>query len=94
MNDDGAYIVTASDTMVSGGIVAMDGSTIKAEPFHKDWTAMISGDLTQCVPIIDKAKEYFAGRKNTLPVARSVFKEPSSATLSRCGRTASWELTA
>jgi hypothetical protein len=69
------YIVTASDTMVSGGIISVDMSFVKAEPFHANWTAMMAADdLTQCVAIIEKAKEYFRNRNNTLSVARSVFK--------------------
>jgi hypothetical protein len=64
-----------SDTKVSGGIISADSTTLKMEPFHKDWMAMMAADdLTQCVPIIEKAKEYFKARKNTLQVARSVFK--------------------
>lgn len=69
------YIVTASDTMIQGSTFAPDANTVKSEPFHPDWTAMMaSDDLAQCVPIIDKAQEYFKNRKNTLAVARSVFK--------------------
>ena len=61
--------------MVSGGTISADMITVKAEPFHNDWTAMMAGDdLAQCVPIIEKAKEYFKNRNNTLAVARSVFK--------------------
>jgi len=69
------YIVTASDTMVYGSTFSADMNTVKSEPFHANWTAMMAADdLTQCVPIIEKAKEYFEGRKNTLAVARAVFK--------------------
>jgi len=69
------YIVTASDTMVSGGIISADKTAVKAEPFHSQWVAMMSGDdITQCIPIIEKAKEYFQKRNNTLAVARAVFK--------------------
>jgi len=71
----GPYIVMISDTMISGPTLSADMVTVKAEPFHADWIAMMAGeDITQCVPIIDKAGEYFQGRKNTLAVARSVFK--------------------
>jgi hypothetical protein len=70
------YIVTVSDTMVSGNIMSSDLITTKVEPFHDEWAAMMAGDdMTQCSPIIEKAREYFtSGRKNTLQVARSVFK--------------------
>jgi hypothetical protein len=61
--------------MISGATISSDMTCVKTEPFHANWTAMIAGDdLTQCAPIIEKAKEYFRGRNNSLPVARSVFK--------------------
>jgi hypothetical protein len=73
------YLITVSDTMVSGGIISADSVTIKIEPFHKDWFAMMSADdLTQCTPIIEKAGEYFAGRANKLGTARMVFKRAYS----------------
>lgn len=91
------YLVTASDTMVSGGIIAADSVTVKLEPFHNDWFAMMSADdLTQCIPIIEKAEEYFTGRANKLGTARAVFKRACSqhlvemqeaAALSRYGLT-------
>jgi hypothetical protein len=62
--------------MVSNEVTSSDLIVVKMEPFHKDWAAMMaSDDLSQCIPIIEKAKEYFRGRKNTLQVARSVFKK-------------------
>jgi hypothetical protein len=61
--------------MVYGSTFSADMNTVKVEPFHAEWTAMMAGDdLSQCVPIIEKAKEYFRNRNNTLSVARSVFK--------------------
>lgn len=69
------YLVTASDTMVGGAIISADSVTVKLEPFHKDWFAMMSADdLTQCIPIIERAGEYFTGRANKLRTARAVFK--------------------
>ena len=68
-------IVTVSDTMVSTGVTSADRMVNKSEPFHKEWSAMMSADdLTQCIPIIDKAKKYFSNRANTLAVARASFK--------------------
>jgi 20S proteasome alpha/beta subunit len=68
------HIVTVSDTKVSGAIISADSLTVKVEPFHKEWFAMMAGDLGQCVPIIEKAAGYFAGRANKLSTARKVFK--------------------
>jgi hypothetical protein len=83
--------------MVSGAIISADSVIIKVEPFHKDWFAMMSAtDLTQCIPIIQKAERYFTGRANTLATARAVFKRAFSqhlvemqedAALSRYGLT-------
>jgi len=39
---------------------------------------MMAGDLTQCLPIIQKAEKYFTGRANTLATARAVFKRAFS----------------
>ena len=71
----GPYIATISDTMISGGTISADASTLKYEQFHPDWIAMMAADdITQCLPIIAKASDYFANRKNTLAVARAAFK--------------------
>ena len=93
----GPHIITVSDTMVSGAIISADSTTLKIEPFHKDWMAMMAADdLTQCIPIIDKAAKYFTGRANTLATARAIFKRAFSqhliemqedAALSRYGMT-------
>jgi len=65
-----------SDMMISGGTISSDGMAYKVEPFHADWHAMIAGnDISQCIPIIDRAARYFNKRANTLAVARSVFKK-------------------
>jgi hypothetical protein len=73
------YLVTASDQMVSGGIISADRVMVKLQPFHKEWFTMMSADdLTQCTPIIEKAREYFTGRANRLATARAVFKRAYS----------------
>lgn len=69
------YIVTASDLMVSSALSSSDASAVKLEEFHKDWIAMMSADdLTQCLPVIERAERNFQGRANTLRVARACFK--------------------
>lgn len=73
------YLVTASDQMVSGAIISADRVMVKLQPFHKDWFTMMSADdLTQCAPIIEKAREYFTGRANKMATARAVFKRAYS----------------
>src|SRR5438552_3397229 len=68
-------IVTVSDTMVSGLISSADACTVKMEPFAKDWVAMMAADdLTQCIPVIERASRYFQNRANTLQVARNCLK--------------------
>jgi hypothetical protein len=77
--------------------MSADSVIVKVEPFHKDWFAMMSADdLTQCVPIIERAAEYVAGRANKLHTIRLAFKRAFSqhlvemqedAALSRYGLT-------
>jgi len=68
-------IVTASDQMIGSGLSSSDEATVKLEPFHKDWSAMIAAnDLSQCMSIIERAKTYFIGKDITLHLARSCFK--------------------
>ena len=68
-------MVTICDTMISGAIISADATAVKIRPFHQNWAAMIAAeDVTQCLPVIEKAEEYFRNRKNTLAVARVVFK--------------------
>jgi 20S proteasome alpha/beta subunit len=68
-------IVTASDTMVSYPLSSLDASTVKAEEFHEDWLALIAADdLTQCIPIMERARENFADKPNNFRVARACFK--------------------
>ncbi|MGI8772233.1 MAG: hypothetical protein ACR2JE_12450 [Acidobacteriaceae bacterium] len=75
-------IVAVSDMMVSGYLGAADSGTIKCEDVHQHWQAMMAADdLTQCMPIIEKARAFFEGRANTLQVARSVFKRAYQAHL-------------
>jgi hypothetical protein len=70
-----AYIVTISDMMVSGATLSSDGCTIKMEPFAQDWLAMFSGDdLTQCMPVIERAEKYLHNRANTVANTRAAFK--------------------
>ena len=68
-------IVTASDQMVGTGFSSADEAMVKLEPFHKDWSAMIAAnDLSQYVPIIERARANFRGKPNTLLMARTAFK--------------------
>jgi hypothetical protein len=70
-----AYIVAISDTMVTGSTISADGCMLKMEPFARDWLAMIAGDdITQGLPIIQRAERYFTGRANTVGTARAAFK--------------------
>lgn len=69
------HIVTVSDTMVEGLVSSIDKATRKMEPFADDWIALMAAeDLTQCVPIVERATAYFRNRANTLQVARSCLK--------------------
>jgi hypothetical protein len=69
-------IATTSDTMVSTYLSSTDGSTVKVETIHKDWSAMMAADdMTQCVLIIQRAEKYFRGRANTLQNVRASFKK-------------------
>jgi hypothetical protein len=69
------YIVTVSDTMVSSFMTSADATAVKMQSFGKDWEAMwAADDITQCVPIIERAERYFQNRANTLQVARTSFK--------------------
>lgn len=70
-----AYIVAISDTMVTGATLSSDGCTTKMEPFARDWIAMFAGDdISQCLPVIQRAETYFAKQSNTVASARSAFK--------------------
>ena len=69
-------IVTVSDTMITGLTSSADTNTVKMDPFAKDWSAMWAGsDITQCIPIMERASEYFEGRANTLKNARYCVKK-------------------
>ena len=69
------YIVTLSDTRVGSFTSSADVSTVKLEPFAKDWLAMMAADdLTQCLSVIEKAATYFQNRANTIQVARHCLK--------------------
>jgi hypothetical protein len=70
-----AYIVAVSDTMISGATLSADGCTLKMEPFARDWIAMFAGDdITQCLPVIQRAEKYLHNRANTVASARMAFK--------------------
>jgi hypothetical protein len=59
--------------------MSADSVIVKVEPFHKDWVAMMSADdLTQCIPVIERAAEYVAGRANKPHTIRSAFKRAFS----------------
>jgi 20S proteasome alpha/beta subunit len=61
--------------MVSYFMSSTDASTVKMEEFHEDWIALIAADdLTQCIPIMERAKENFTGKPNNFRVARACFK--------------------
>ncbi len=69
------YIVTVSDTMFTHLTSSSDKATRKMEPLGDNWAAMMAADdVTQCVPIIERAATYFHKRANTLQVARSCLK--------------------
>ncbi|MGA9988242.1 MAG: hypothetical protein WBP69_10705 [Terriglobales bacterium] len=68
----GKEIVTVSDTMITGLMSSADMNTVKMEPIGQDWNVMwAADDITQCVPIAQRAEKYFTNRENTLQVARS-----------------------
>jgi hypothetical protein len=69
------YIATISDQMISTAYASVDNAIVKVESIHKDWSAMMaSDDLTQCIPIIERAEAFFRGRANTLQNVRASFK--------------------
>jgi hypothetical protein len=77
------YIVAVSDTMFTGLTSSIDKATRKMEPFADDWLAMMAADdVTQCVPIIERAATYFHKRANSLQVARSCLKRAYQKQLS------------
>jgi IS1 family transposase len=60
------YIVTASDRAITVEIVS-DDCVFKAEPFHSEWSAILSGgDISDVVPILKSAERLFADKDNTL----------------------------
>jgi hypothetical protein len=70
-----AYIVTISDTMMSGATMSADGCSLKMEPFATDWVAMFAGDeVSQCMPVIKRAEKYMRNRANSVVNARMAFK--------------------
>jgi hypothetical protein len=49
---------------------------IKSEPFHGEWTAMIGGnDISQAVPVIDRAANILRGKGNDFMTVMSGFKQ-------------------
>ncbi|HEY1657599.1 MAG TPA: hypothetical protein VGG14_04590 [Candidatus Sulfotelmatobacter sp.] len=71
----GNEIVTVSDTMIHGLMSSADANTVKMSALAKDWNVMwAADDITQCIPIVQRAEQYFTNRDNTLRVARSCLK--------------------
>lgn len=68
--------VSASDTRMSfSGMVSVD-DVIKVEPFHGEWTAMIGGDdVSQAVPIIERASRVLRGKGQDFLTVMSGFKQ-------------------
>jgi hypothetical protein len=78
-----SYIVTASDRALSAEIVS-DNCIFKAEPLHKEWSAMLSGgDITDVVPIMENARERFSKLENTLDSAMNSLTGSFSERLSK-----------
>jgi 20S proteasome alpha/beta subunit len=75
-DDKGPFIVVASDTLLSfGGYCSMEGMT-KNKNFHRDWSAMIAGnDISQSLPVIERATEMLRGRTGKANVVRRAFKK-------------------
>jgi 20S proteasome alpha/beta subunit len=70
------HIVTASDTLISwGNFVSSDATSVKVEPFHGSWLAMMSGDMSQCLPIVERATEKLEGKPSTLSIIKRGFRE-------------------
>jgi hypothetical protein len=68
-------IVTVSDTMIHGLMSSADKIAVKMNTLAKDWSVMwAADDITQCIPIIQRAEKYFTNRENTLQVARSCLR--------------------
>jgi len=77
------YIVSVSDTMISGGTISTDGNTNKQESIAPDWLAMFSGnDISPALPIIHRVTECLKGRSCNLGVVRSCFKSSFKQQLS------------
>jgi hypothetical protein len=71
----GSEIVTVSDTMIQGLMSSADANTVKMNTLAKDWNVFwAADDITQCIPIVQRAEKYFTNRENTLQVARSCLR--------------------
>lgn len=69
------YLVYATDRMVSLEL-SIDDGIHKAAMFHDEWASLLSAnDITNFVPVIDRACQLFAGRPNTLKAAGDVLVE-------------------
>ena len=67
------YIVSVSDTMVSGSVISSDGTFRKEEHLEGGWSIMMAGnDLTQAAPVIAKASEYLKGKHKLSDVVAGV----------------------
>jgi hypothetical protein len=70
-------IVTASDTLISfGDVGSADKVSVKMEPFHESWTALMSAsDMSQCLPVIEIASENLKKSPSTLRAVTQGFKK-------------------
>jgi hypothetical protein len=76
LNQEQDSIVTASDTKLSfGGDFSADGS-VKIHVFHREWGTMIAGDdITQYIPVIERARALLRGKSGKLMVVMDAFKK-------------------
>ncbi len=73
--DKGPFVVVAADTRLSfGGTYSLEG-VVKNKSFHRDWSAMIAGnDISQALPVIERATKVLRGRSGDVEVVRRGFK--------------------
>jgi hypothetical protein len=76
-------IVTASDTLVSfGNMGSSDKVSVKMEPFHRSWTALMAGTMPECMAIIEIAQTTMEKCRPDLRSVASGFKKAYHAHLS------------
>ena len=69
-----SLIVSASDLRISFITHSAD-NTVKSEPFHESWTAMIAGEeISQAVPVIERATKLLEGDPGSFTKVRKEFK--------------------